>query len=176
MVQLIPVDVPPSRDVSPADRSLRHYWGHLYRRGYNTGARYLEYIFNAFISGRAGTPEIAGRYLAVFQVLISSRSRCHTTQPPTPGGWGGRLHGSADSMLRPPRGPRVSTTPATGGGVPLATPLSATPNRRQRRNVEDGSLGISAVCARIFGLRSADSEANEKGGWVGEWMAGGARF
>jgi len=105
LVQLIPVDVPPLRDVSPADRSLRHYWGHLYRRRYNTGARYLEYIFNAFISGRAGTPEIAGRYLAVFQVLISSRSRCHTTQPPTPGGWGGRLHGCADSKLRPPHSP-----------------------------------------------------------------------
>ena len=38
------------------------------------------YIFNAFISGHVGTPEIAGRYLAVFQVLISSRTRV----PPTP--------------------------------------------------------------------------------------------
>lgn len=81
-----------SRDVSPADRSLRHYWGHLYRvGGYNTGARYLEYIFNAFISGRAGTPEIAGRYLAVFQVLISSRSRVPPNHPPADEEGGARL-------------------------------------------------------------------------------------
>lgn len=37
------------------------------------------YIFNAFISA-AGTPEIAARYLAVFQVLISS-----VRVPPTTG-------------------------------------------------------------------------------------------
>lgn len=48
------------------------------------------YIFNAFISGHAGIPEIAGRYLAVFQVLISSRTRYH---PPF-GGWGCRLEAS----------------------------------------------------------------------------------
>lgn len=41
------------------------------------------YIFNAFISGHVGTPEIAGRYLAVFQVLISSRTGYH---PPSAGG------------------------------------------------------------------------------------------
>lgn len=41
------------------------------------------YIFNAFISGHVGKPEIAGRYLAVFQVLISSRAH-----PPWPGGGG----------------------------------------------------------------------------------------
>jgi hypothetical protein len=74
----------------------------------------------------------------------------------------------------PHTAPRVFATPATGVGVPLATPLSATPNRRQRRrNVEDGSLGISAVCARIFGLRSAGSKRTKKVlEWVSGWLVG----
>lgn len=154
---------------------LVNYWGHLYWKGYNTGARYLEYIFNAFISGRAGTPEIAGRYLAVFQVLISSRSRCHPpTHPLYPRRMrqGGReMHGSADSKLRPPpfSSPRQrdSRVPATPSAPPPTSrwrrPCPATPNHRQRRNVEDGSLGISVVCARIFGLRSAGSEQTKGG-------------
>lgn len=116
-----------SRDVSPADRSLRHYWGHLYRvGGYNTGACYLEYIFNAFISGRAGTPEIAGRYLAVFQVLISSRSR---VPPNHPQRMRREVHGSADSEASTPlshtsalspRDPRHSRRPA--GDAPVRHP------------------------------------------------------
>lgn len=79
------------------------------------------------------------------------------------------MHDSADSKHRPPRDPRAAATPASFGAS-LATPLSATPNRRQRRNVEDGSLGISSVCARIFGLRSAASE-REKGGGSADWVA-----
>lgn len=117
---------------------LVNYWGHLYWKGYNTGARYLEYIFNAFISGRAGTPEIAGRYLAVFQVLISSRSRCHPpTHPPTPGGWG-REEGRCTALQTRsfdllPFPPPADATPAfplpfrAAANVPLATPLSCHP-------------------------------------------------
>lgn len=116
---------------------LVNYWGHLYQRGYNTEARYLEYIFNAFISGRAGTPEIAGRYLAVFQVLISSRSGCYPPiHPPTPGsGWGRvggrctalcRLVASTSSLFHPsPTRPPLPFRAAAN--VPLATPLSCHP-------------------------------------------------
>lgn len=93
---------------------------------------------------------------------------------------GGReMHGSADSKLRPPPFSSPSPTRPPRSRYPSAPPPTsrwrrpcpATPNHRQRRNVEDGSLGISAVCARIFGLRSAGSEQT-KGGWV----ASGARF
>lgn len=101
------------------------------RRGYNTGARYLEYIFNAFISGRAGTPEIAGRYLAVFQVLISSRSRSLTAaRSPT------ATHRRADgvggavccccTLCRP----EASQYPARSRG-PLPPPPTQTPRWRR---------------------------------------------
>lgn len=81
------------------------------------------------------------------------------------------VHDSADSKHRPPRNPRATATPASSGAS-LATPLSATPNHRHRRNVEDGSLGISAVCARIFGLRFGASEQEKGVGWLTGWSVG----
>lgn len=89
----------------------------------------------------------------------------------------GRCTGSADSKLRPPpfstprqRDSRVSPRLTLSAPPPTSRwrrPCPATPNRRQRHNVEDGSLGISAVCVRIFGLRSAGSEQT-KGGWAAD--------
>lgn len=127
----------PTRSILPLENRLfRHYWRHLYRQGYNTGASYLEYIFNAFISGRAGTPEIAGRYLAVFQVLISSRSRYHpsTYSSANKGEEGGgrrctlcRLERSFNPRATTAQFPAASSITAATC-APLATPLSSIPN------------------------------------------------
>lgn len=138
------------------------------------------YIFNAFISGHVGTPEIAGRYLAVFQVLISSRTGYH---PPS-SGWGvhplqtgsfdpcadplsftlttGYRHRSWRPYPPPPLPPTLVPTCSFNCPPPPPSPRSQPP-ATQLRTIEDESLDIAVVSAQIFGLRFSRLFGNKTG-------------
>lgn len=134
------------------------------------------YIFNAFISGHVGTPEIAGRYLAVFQVLISSRTGYH---PPSAGGGAPSADWKLRPLYRPPpfyphhRLPAsLVTPPSASTSIPFSLPTcsfncpppTVPPSpATQLRAIEDESLDIAVVSARIFGLRFSRLFGNKTG-------------